>query len=120
MDQPGISKTPEEHPPLSSQKTNGKRIEDYVNSILKGMIDRRASDLHIRAGSPIIYRVDGHLVPVDKTPVSADSVKEILSHMVSDRQRKVFEAKSEVDFSYSVHGLGRFRGNSRYQPADPV
>src|SRR6185295_11403475 len=78
----------------------------------KGMLDRRASDLHLRSGSVPIYRIDGSLTPLDLKALAPDMVREVLYHMISVRQRKIFEAKSEVDFSYAVPGLGRFRGNA--------
>jgi twitching motility protein PilT len=89
-----------------------ERADAQVARLLNGMVEKRASDLHIRTGTPPIYRIDGNLTPLDNSKFSAEQAKDFLYHMLSPRQQKIFEAKNEVDFSYAVPGAGRFRGNA--------
>ncbi len=98
---------------LESDKASANdKAAELIHELLKAMVDQRASDLHLRSGTPPIYRVDGDLVHTDKHVISPELTKDILYHMISVRQRKIFEARSEVDFSVSVPSLGRFRGNA--------
>jgi len=92
-----------------------EQAQELVTSVLKTMVEKRASDLHVRAGNPLISRIDGNLVPIDKTIMTPDLVREMLFYMTSARQKKIFEVKHEVDFSFAVSGVGRFRGNAFQQ-----
>jgi len=76
------------------------------------MVDKGASDLHIRSGTPAIYRVDGNLAPATKDKISPELVKEALYLMIPPRMQKVFDVRHEVDFSFAVPHVGRFRGNA--------
>ena len=90
----------------------GDQAALLLQELLKGMVERRASDLHLRSGSLPIYRIDGALTQVPSKALTADLVRDALFHMISMRQRKVFEVRNDVDFSFAVPGLGRFRGNA--------
>ncbi|MBV9079676.1 MAG: type IV pilus twitching motility protein PilT [Elusimicrobia bacterium] len=83
-----------------------------LQELLKGMVEKRASDLHLRSGSLPIYRIDGRLTPVSEVIVTPDLAKGALYHMIAPRQQKIFEVKNDIDFSFAVPGLGRFRGNA--------
>jgi twitching motility protein PilT len=113
MDASNLGQPPIEPPipHLEKAGANGKAAE-LLQELLKGMVDHRASDLHLRSGTNPIYRIDGDLTAADKNVISPDMVKDILYSMISLRQRKIFEAKNEVDFSFAVAGHGRFRGNA--------
>lgn len=94
------------------EKPTSDRAAELLQTLLKGMVERRASDLHLRSGAHPIYRVDGFLTPVSDKMITPELAKEALYHMISVRQRKIFEVKNDVDFSFAVPGLGRFRGNA--------
>ena len=111
MDAPNPRPTPE-RPSNGEEKPLGERAVELLQELLKGMVEARASDLHIRAGSAPIFRVDGNLTHIGSKPLGADLTKETLYHMISVRQRKIFEVKNDIDFSFAVPGLGRFRGNA--------
>lgn len=89
-----------------------QKASEFLQELLKGMVEKRASDLHLRSGTAPIYRVDGNLAPVSSTIVSPDLASSMLSHMLSPNQLRIFEAKNDIDFSYAVAGYGRFRGNA--------
>jgi len=78
---------------------------------LKVMIDRGASDLHITAGSPPRIRVDGKLVPISDKPLTPAETKALCYSILTDSQKHRFEEKNELDLSFGVKGLSRFRAN---------
>jgi len=96
----------------NQESNKAAQSTDLLNKLLVGMVERQASDLHLRAGTTPIYRVDGNLFSVDGTKTSVDLTKEMLYLMISKRQQKIFEVRNEVDFSFAVPSLGRFRGNA--------
>jgi len=79
--------------------------------LLKLMIDKGASDLHITTGTPPRLRIDGRLVPIDHPPLAAQDTKSLCYSVLTDAQKHRFEEQSELDFSFGLKGLSRFRGN---------
>lgn len=79
--------------------------------LLKIMIEKGASDLHITTGTPPRIRVDGKLIPLDETPLTPAESKALCYSVLTDAQKHKFEGKNELDFSFGVKGLSRFRGN---------
>jgi len=82
-----------------------------IQEMLQKMLELRASDLHLTAGSPPLYRVDGRLVPVSVEKLSAEEVLRLAYSIMNETQRKTFEQNKEVDFSFAVQNLARFRSN---------
>jgi twitching motility protein PilT len=84
----------------------------HINDLLKIAAERRASDLHIKVGSHPVIRVDGELIPLVelKRLMQEDTIAMAFS-MMSSRQKEKFKNNYEIDFAYSVPGLGRFRCN---------
>lgn len=74
------------------------------------MVEKSASDLHIRAGGPPVFRIDGKLIP-EPNPLTAEQTLAIAQKIMTERQRRIFEEKRECDLSFSVEGVGRFRCN---------
>ena len=83
-----------------------------LRSLLREMIERDASDLHLTAGERPKLRIDGRLTagPVDRELTPRDTEKLAYS-VLTDDQKKRFEQEDELDFSFGVEGLARFRGN---------
>ncbi len=80
------------------------------------MVDKGASDLHLRTPSPPVLRVDGALVVMeDLPPLTPISVKAYFEEITMEHQRESFYRDLELDFSYSASGLGRFRVNVMLQ-----
>ncbi|MBV9609245.1 MAG: type IV pilus twitching motility protein PilT [Acidobacteria bacterium] len=69
------------------------------------------SDLHITTNSPPQIRVHGHLVPLDMPLLSAAETKQLAYSVLTDTQKHRFEENQELDFSFGIKGLARFRGN---------
>lgn len=82
-----------------------------IKSLLRLMVDRNASDIHITAGAPAQLRVDEKLVAADGVILSADDTRELVYSMLSKAQIEKFEDILELDMAFSVDGLGRFRVN---------
>jgi twitching motility protein PilT len=87
-----------------------------LNEILDIAVKAKSSDIHIKAGLPPIVRIDGKLRPIPNAPrLAPDAVKAMAYAIMNDRQKKLFEQNFEVDLSYGVPGLGRFRINTYTQ-----
>jgi twitching motility protein PilT len=83
-----------------------------IDDLLRLMIERGGSDLHITVGSPPGLRLRGELVAVEnvKTLTPRDTMEMILN-LLSEEQRRKFETELELDFAYSIPGVSRFRAN---------
>jgi twitching motility protein PilT len=80
--------------------------------LLKIAVERKASDLHIKVGSPPVLRIDDRLVPLMEMPrLGQDAVVSMAAGVMNARQREKFKERCEIDLAYSVPGLGRFRAN---------
>ena len=69
------------------------------------------SDIHFAPGSPVMFRVDGVLVPMNQELAMPNDINELVDIMIDDTQRKELEEMGEVDFAYSVPGFSRIRNN---------
>ena len=84
----------------------------HVDDLLRLMIDRGGSDLHITVGSPPGIRLRGEIVSVEDTKVlTPRDTQDMLLSLLSEEQRRRFETELELDFAYSIPGLSRFRTN---------
>ena len=87
-----------------------------IDGLLKIMSERGSSDLHVKVGSPPAIRLNGKLVVLSDLPrLSPDQTYQLAVGMMDERQRQSFDNHSEVDFAYSVSGVGRFRVNVFHQ-----
>jgi len=82
-----------------------------LHQLLQTMIDKGASDLHITTGSPPQLRIDGQLVPMNLPPLSASETKQLCYSVLTDVQKHKFEESNELDLSFGLKGLSRFRAN---------
>jgi twitching motility protein PilT len=79
--------------------------------MLKKMIEMGGSDLHITTNSPPRIRVDGKLRPLETPPMTASETKQLAYSVLTDAQKHRFEENWELDFSFGIKGLARFRAN---------
>src|ERR1700730_7585613 len=82
-----------------------------LSDLLKKMLDMSGSDLHITTNSPPQVRVHGHLQPLDMPPLTPSETKQLAYSVLTDAQKHRFEETLELDFSFGLKGLARFRGN---------
>jgi twitching motility protein PilT len=84
----------------------------HIDDLLRLMIDRGGSDLHITVGSPPGIRQRGELMPIESMkPLSPRDTQDMILSLLSEEQRRRFETELELDFAYSIPGLSRFRAN---------
>jgi twitching motility protein PilT len=82
-----------------------------LKNLLEVLIEKKASDLHITTGSPPVIRVDGKLERLGTKSLTATETKRLCYSVLTDAQRHRFEEENELDFSFGIKGLSRFRGN---------
>ncbi|HXG57477.1 MAG TPA: type IV pilus twitching motility protein PilT [Thermoanaerobaculia bacterium] len=82
-----------------------------LHQLLKTMVERGGSDLHITTNSPPQIRIDGKLVPLDMPPLTAPETKQLAYSVLTDAQKHRFEEALELDLSFGIKGLARFRAN---------
>jgi twitching motility protein PilT len=82
-----------------------------LHQLLKTMVERGGSDLHITTNSPPQIRIDGKLVPLDMPPLNAPETKQLAYSVLTDAQKHRFEENLELDLSFGIKGLARFRAN---------
>ena len=83
----------------------------FIEDLLKELVSRKGSDLHISSALPPIMRVDGQLIRTEYEPLTPEEVEALLFPMLSNDQRRHLEQEWELDFSYGINDIGRFRVN---------
>ena len=79
--------------------------------LLQATVDMQGSDLHVTTNAPPVVRVHGKLVPLKLPVLSAPETKQLAYSVCTDAQKKRFEETQELDFSFGIRGVGRFRCN---------
>ena len=82
-----------------------------LHQILKVMVEKGSSDLHITTGSPPQLRIDGHLVPIKMPPLTPPDTQQLCYSILTEAQKNRFEQTRELDLSFGVKGMARFRAN---------
>jgi twitching motility protein PilT len=88
--------------------------------VLETMLERRASDLHLKVGTRPQVRVDGTLQPLDEPPPSARELEAIVEQVLTPAQKEAFLGAREIDLAIGIPGLARFRANFHYQRGTPA
>ncbi|MCH8979116.1 MAG: type IV pilus twitching motility protein PilT [Armatimonadetes bacterium] len=83
----------------------------HLDGILKMAVERKASDIHITAVVPPMIRLDGEIVALPFERLTDQDSKRLIYDILSDENLQKFEQTHELDFGYTVTGLGRFRVN---------
>lgn len=96
---------------------NKIRIFDQLNleSLLSSAVNRKASDLHLIADASPTFRISGKLTPAEKTVLSSSDVRNIIYSFLSQKQIEIFEKEKELDLSFEIAKLARFRVNIHFQ-----
>lgn len=87
------------------------RIQEYLEIVVK----KEASDLHIIAGSPAMVRVDGELLPVSQGLLTPDDTESLIFELITPEQKEMLLVNKELDFSFSLGEVARFRVNAYFQ-----
>jgi twitching motility protein PilT len=86
-----------------------------LHQLLKQMVEMGASDLHLATQSPPMVRLDGRLIPLPYPPLTVAETKQLAYSVLTDTQKHRFEETLELDLSFGVKGLARFRANNFLQ-----
>lgn len=87
-----------------------KKVVD-IRKLLKSVLSYGSSDLHLVVGSEPQIRIDKELRPLNLAVLSAKDIEEMSYSLIEDKQKKIFEDTNELDFSFELEGVGRFRAN---------
>ncbi len=115
-DRPGPSPSPGGPPPGPDAAPGGGppvpgKGEISMHDLLREMITRKASDLHLTAGVTPMFRVDGQLMASTYKVLRPEACEKLANSVLTEQQRKRFEMKRELDVSFGIPGLSRFRAN---------
>jgi twitching motility protein PilT len=86
-----------------------------IDEILRNAVAASASDVHIQAGSPPLYRIHTVVRPSNAPSITAEAATNIAKSLMDDRRWADFLQKRDADFSHEVPGIGRFRVNAHFQ-----
>ena len=88
-----------------------EQLKVTLHQLLKTMIEKGASDMHITTGTSPLLRIDGSIVPLKLPPLGPVETKQLCFSVLSEEQRAEFEKNNELDLSFGIKGLSRFRAN---------
>lgn len=94
-------------------------MQKRLEIVLSAMEEKRASDLHISAGAPMHYRIDGRLYPVDETVLTDEEARKVIYSLLREEETLEFEKRKELDLSFEIEGVARFRANVFFQRGRP-
>ncbi len=86
-----------------------------IDGLLKMMFEKGASDLHVHAGAPPIFRIDGELRKLNSEVLSKKKCQNMIYGMLNEHQKEILEKDHELDVSFGIKGMGRIRMNVYYQ-----
>ncbi len=84
---------------------------ELFKRILRTAVEGGASDVHLKVGNPVVFRIDGNLVDIESPLPPVDWVETILQYIIPEHLKEVLQSEREIDFSYYLEGVGRFRTN---------
>lgn len=86
-------------------------IQEYLEIVVK----KDASDLHLIAGAPAMLRIDGALLPVSPAPLAPEDTESLIFELISAEQKEMLLVNKEIDFSFALGDVARFRVNAYFQ-----
>ena len=86
-------------------------MEIMIEDLMEQLVEMGGSDMHIQAGAPVYFRISGKLTPIGEEPLDPQECQRLIFSMLNNTQRKDLEQNWELDCSYGVKGLARFRVN---------
>lgn len=90
-----------------------------LRTLMREAVERNASDIHLKTGNPPIYRVDGELIRLDGEPLTTDAIMDMLATIVRAEDIERFRKIKELDSSFMLDDIARFRVNVCIEDSDP-
>jgi twitching motility protein PilT len=87
------------------------RRSGRLDALLTRAVGSKASDLHLHSGSPVKLRLHGELVDLDGAPLAAAEAEALVAECLTSEQKELFRKQGEIDFAYTLPGVGRFRAS---------
>jgi len=104
--------TPAE-PAAPRATATGNLALDKIESLLRVLVGNKASDLHLRAGSPPLLRANGEIATISgEAALSSEEIDAMLNSLMLEQNRAEFKELNDTDFAHEIVGLARFRGNA--------
>ena len=108
--------TPRAEPAVTATpraSASGNRALDRMENLLRLLVSNKASDLHLRSGSPPLLRASGEIAPIANEPVlSSSDIEAMLDAVMLEQNRTEFKEINDSDFAHEIPGVARFRGNA--------
>lgn len=102
-----------------SQAISAPAAEPYrsvdMKYLIRALVKYNASDLHLKAGRPPLFRINGKMIPAKMQELTGDEVRAIVFSVLTDRQKLQLDERRQIDLSFRVGDLGRFRCNAFFQ-----
>jgi len=95
--------------PVKLRDFGGAQVD--INELLKTVIEKEASDLHLKVGSSPCLRIHGELVNLELDPPTPEEVERLANSIMDERQQEKFQQENVADFAYNLPGIARFRVN---------
>ncbi|HZE08491.1 MAG TPA: type IV pilus twitching motility protein PilT [Gemmatimonadaceae bacterium] len=114
--QPKVIQSPViEAPPVETPRavSTGNRALDRIENLLRVLVGKNASDLHLRAGAAPMLRANGEIAPIaGESVLSSDDIEQMLATVMLEHNRTEFKELNDTDFAHEIMGVARFRGNA--------
>jgi twitching motility protein PilT len=91
-----------------------------IHVLLKAMFEKNASDLHLRVGTPPVFRINGSLFKAQMEPIAYEDMERFCTEIMKPAQKEIFDKTNELDFALGLKGIGRFRINASRQRGTPA
>ena len=88
------------------------RARAALDALLRTMVERGASDLHLRCGEPPIVRLHGEMMRLDGVPLEANGLESMIRAVMPERNRREYLDSNDTDYAYEIAGVARFRANA--------
>jgi twitching motility protein PilT len=100
-------------PEAPQASVTDQRALDRIETLLRTLVGKKASDLHLRAGSPPMLRANGEIAVIpNEAALSSAEIDTMLSALMMEQNRAEFRELNDTDFAHEIVGLARFRGNA--------
>ncbi len=90
-----------------------------IDQLFQAAVDSKASDLHLLAGKPPVLRINGQLQELDSKPLTPEDTRRLVFSLLSKELQELFLKTKEMDMSYELHGISRFRVNIHWEKEAP-